>query len=122
MAISKFIRAIQAGECITLFGDGSSRRDYTYVDDAVSSVLAALDVPQALAVLNVGGGRPVTLDQLVADIGEATGKTVLSERTGVQRGDVSMTWADPTRIAATLGWKAETTLVEGLRRTAAAMT
>jgi UDP-glucuronate 4-epimerase len=122
MAISKFIRAVQAGECITLFGDGTSRRDYTYVDDAVSSVLAALDVPQDFSVLNVGGGRPVTLDQLVADIGEATGKVVLSERTDVQRGDVSLTWADPTRIAATLGWKPEFTLVEGLRRTVAAMT
>jgi len=122
MAISKFIRAVQAGESITLFGDGSSRRDYTYVGDAVSSVLAALDNPQPLAVLNVGGGRPVTLDQLVADIGEATGKTVLSERIDVQRGDVSLTWADPTRISATLGWQAETTLVEGLRRTVASMT
>ena len=121
MAISKFIRAVQAGEQITLFGDGSSRRDYTYVDDAVSSVLAALDKPQSLAVLNVGGGNPVTLDQLVAGIGEATGKPVISERIDVQRGDVSLTWADPTEIAATLGWQAKTALVEGLRRTVASM-
>jgi len=120
MAISKFIGMAQTGETIPLFGGGLSRRDYTYVDDAVRSVLAALGQPQGFEVLNVGGGSPVTLNGLVAAIAEATGREVEIERLEEQPGDVSLTWADPSRIRELLGWSAEVELVEGLRRTVAA--
>lgn len=117
MAISKFIRMALAGERIPLFGEGGSRRDYTYVSDVVGAVLAALDRPQGFGTFNVGGGRPVTLNALVTAIGEATGCSIQVEHHDIQPGDVSLTWADPRAIRDALGWSAGTELVEGLRQT-----
>lgn len=121
MAISRFVRMALAGETIPLFGDGSSARDYTYVDDAVGAVMAALDQPQPEAVLNVGGGHPVRLDALVAAVGEACGVQISVQHQGEQPGDVPLTWADPSRINETLGWQAEVRLEEGLRRVVQSM-
>ena len=120
MAISKFIRMARAGETIPLFGAGQSRRDYTYVSDAVSAVLAALDKPDGFSVFNVGGGAPVSLDELVAAISDATGCRVQVEYLEEQPGDVSLTWADPSRIKTDLGWQAQVDLDAGLRMTVAA--
>jgi UDP-glucuronate 4-epimerase len=121
MAISRFVRMALAGETIPLYGDGSSARDYTYVDDVVRAILAAVDQPQGEALLNVGGGNPIRLDALVAAVGEACGVEVQVEHQGEQRGDVPLTWADPSRIQEVLGWSAEVDLVEGLRRVVASM-
>ena len=117
MAISKFIRMAEAGAVIPVFGDGGSRRDYTYVDDAVSAVLAALSKPQGFAVFNVGGGSPIRLDALVDAVGQATGCSIQTEKLEDQPGDVALTWADPTLIQECLGWSAEVDILEGLRRT-----
>jgi UDP-glucuronate 4-epimerase len=121
MAISRFVRMALAGETIPLYGDGSSARDYTYVDDVVRAILAAVDQPQGEALLNVGGGNPIRLDALVAAVGQACGVEVQVEHQGEQRGDVPLTWADPSRIQEVLGWSAEVDLVEGLRRVVASM-
>jgi UDP-glucuronate 4-epimerase len=121
MAISRFVRMALQGETIPLFGDGSSARDYTYVTDVVGAVLAALDQPQGRAVLNVGGGRPVRLDALVAAIGEACGVQLSLEHQGEQPGDVPLTWADSSAIQERLGWSAQVRLVEGLRRVVESM-
>ena len=120
MAISKFIRMALAGQTIPLFGAGKSRRDYTYVDDVVSALVAAIDQPRSFAVFNVGGGAPVALSDLVDAIGEATGVSPEVEHLDDQPGDVSLTWADASAIEAELGWRASVPLVEGLRRTVAA--
>jgi len=117
MAISKFIRMALADEIIPLFGAGQSRRDYTYVDDAVGALLAALEQPSSFAVYNVGGGSPVALGDLVEAVGQATGKEIEIEHLPEQPGDVSLTWADPSAIQTGLGWSADVSLVEGLRRT-----
>lgn len=121
MAISKFIRMALAGEAIPLFGEGETRRDYTYVADVVSAVLTAIDRPLGFGLFNVGGGRPVTLSALVAAIGEATGCPIRVEHLERQPGDVSLTWADASAIKAALGWEAKTLLVDGLRQTVASM-
>ena len=121
MAISKFIRMALAGETIPLFGEGETRRDYTYVADVVAAVLAAVDQPVGFGLFNVGGGRPVTLSALVEAIGEATGRSISVEHLERQPGDVSLTWADPGAIKAALGWQADTLLVDGLRQTVASM-
>jgi UDP-glucuronate 4-epimerase len=84
-------------------------------------VLAALDQPQGRAVLNVGGGRPVRLDALVAAIGEACGVQLSLEHQGEQPGDVPLTWADSSAIQERLGWSAQVRLVEGLRRVVESM-
>ena len=115
MAISKFLRAAQQGESVDLFGDGSSRRDYTHVSDAVRAIVAAVDAPQGFSVFNVGGGAPVRLTELVAAIEEAVGRPMKVRHIPNQPGDVSLTWSDPARIRQALGWKAEMPLVDGLR-------
>ena len=115
MAISKFLRAAQQGESVDLFGDGSSRRDYTHVSDAVRAIVAAVDAPQGFSVFNVGGGAPVRLTELVAAIEEAVGRPMKVRHIPNQPGDVSLTWSDPSRIRKALGWKAEMPLVDGLR-------
>jgi UDP-glucuronate 4-epimerase len=115
MAISKFIRAAQSGERVQLFGDGSSRRDYTHVSDAVRAIMAAVDQPQACAVLNVGGGAPIRLGELVAAIEEAVGRPMNVEHIDTQPGDVSLTWADPSVIRQVLGWSPKVAIVDGIR-------
>lgn len=121
MAISKFIRMALAGETIPLFGEGETRRDYTYVADVVGAVMASIDHPLGFGLFNVGGGRPVELSALVEAIGVATGCAIKVEHLERQPGDVSLTWADASAIKTALGWEADTLLVDGLRKTVAAV-
>ena len=121
MAISKFIRMALAGDTIPLFGEGETRRDYTFVTDVVEAILAAVDQPRGFGLFNVGGGRPVTLSALVEAVGQATGCTISVEHLARQPGDVSLTWADARAIKDALGWEARTLLVEGLRQTVESM-
>ena len=120
MAISKFIGMAKNSEVIPIFGDGKSRRDYTYVGDAVEAIVAALHKPQAFSVLNVGCGQPIQLDALVDAIGRATGQAIQTQRLDAQAGDVELTWADASEARRVLGWAAKVDLVDGLRRTVAA--
>ena len=119
MAIAKFFRLIRAGEPLPVFGDGSAIRDFTYVDDAVSAVLAALDNPQGFQVLNVGSDAPVRLDDLISAIAEAAGTPAILEHLPIQNGDVPRTHADVSRARSVLGWSPQVSLEEGLRRYAA---
>jgi UDP-glucuronate 4-epimerase len=76
MAIHKFARAIERGEVVTLYGDGSSSRDYTYVDDVLDGVLGALDRPPVgCRIYNLGGTQPVRLDALVRETSSRPGPT-----------------------------------------------
>ena len=117
MAIAAFLRKALAGEPLPVFGDGSSLRDYTFVSDIVEGVLAAIDRPLGFAVLNLGGGRPIRLDALVALIGEVTGRSIQVERLGVQRGDVPLTFAELSAARGALGYAPRVGLVEGLCQT-----
>jgi UDP-glucuronate 4-epimerase len=117
MAITLFTRAVLAGRPITLFGDGSMRRDFTYVDDIVRGVLAALDrAPRGFRAYNLGSGAPVDLRSLVDAIGRAIGVTPRIDQAAVPLGDVEATFADITRARDELGWWPEITLSEGLAR------
>jgi UDP-glucuronate 4-epimerase len=119
MAIAKFIRAIDRGDPITIFGDGSSRRDYTYVDDIVDGVEAALNRPPGFDIINLGGSSPVTLAELVAAIEEATGKKARVDRRPDQPGDVPVTYAAVKKAEERLGFRARVPLAEGLARSVA---
>jgi UDP-glucuronate 4-epimerase len=116
MAIARFIRAIDRGEPIPFFGDGSSRRDYTYVDDIADGIEAALIAPAEFEIINLGGARPVTLAELVARIEDATGKKALLERLPDQPGDVPVTYAAIEKAEKLLDYGARVPLEEGLRR------
>jgi UDP-glucuronate 4-epimerase len=116
MAIARFIRCLEEGRPVPFFGDGGSRRDYTYIDDIADGVEAALTLPASFEIINLGGAHPVTLSDLVAAIEKATGKKATLDRRPDQPGDVPATYADVTRAERLLGFKARVPLEEGLRR------
>lgn len=116
MAIARFIRGIDGGLPIPVYGDGSSRRDYTYIDDIADGVEAALDSGIAFDILNLGGAEPVTLADLVRAIEQATGKTATLDSQPGQPGDVPATWASVEKAERLLGFRARVGLAEGLRR------
>jgi UDP-glucuronate 4-epimerase len=119
MAIARFIRAIDAGTPIPIYGDGSSRRDYTYVDDIVEGIEAALVSPVAFEIVNLGGAHPITLSHLVEEIEAATGKKATVERLPDQAGDVPVTCASTEKAERLLQFRARVSLKEGLRRSVA---
>ena len=119
MAIAAFARKILLGETITLFGDGSSARDYTYVDDIVDGLLGALACPSDFGVYNLGGEHPVSLAEMLACLERIVGKRAVVIREPLQAGDVTRTSADLTRARQDLGFAPKVSLEEGLRRTVA---
>jgi UDP-glucuronate 4-epimerase len=116
MAITQFMRAVLAGRAITVFGDGSMRRDFTHVDDIVRGVLAVLDAerPAGFRAYNLGSGSPVDLRTLVEAIGTTAGATPRVERAPVPLGDVDATYADIARAREELGWSPRIRLADGL--------
>jgi UDP-glucuronate 4-epimerase len=116
MAITSFARSILAGQSITVFGDGSMRRDFTHVDDIVRGVLAVLErLPIGFRVYNLGSGSPVDLRWLVGALGDAAGTDARVEPAPVPLGDVDATFADITRARAELGWEPRVALPDGLK-------
>lgn len=117
MAIHSFCRAILEGRAVSLFGDGSSSRDYTYVEDAVDGTVAALDRCKGFEIVNLGGAEPIRLDDLVALIGRVAGIQPRIERAPDQPGDVPRTYADVSKAQALLGWAPKVRIEEGIERT-----
>lgn len=115
LAISMFMRRIAAGEAITLFGEGTSR-DYTFVGDTVSGIMAAYERVDRFGyrVWNLGNSEPVSLDDMVRAVAATVGREPRIERGSQQPGDVRRTWADPARSRAELGYKPATSLAHGL--------
>lgn len=116
MAITSFLRRILADQSITVFGDGSMRRDFTHVTDIVQGILAATErAPAGARAYNLGSGAPITLSDLVAAMGRAAGKTPAIERAPVPLGDVDATFADISRARTELGWEPKMRLEDGLK-------
>lgn len=118
LAIRKFMRLIATGREIPYFGDGSASRDFTFVADVVTGVLAAADhIPaHGYRVWNLGSDRPTRLDELVRAIGAVLGREPRLDRRPAQPGDVERTWADLSRSRAELGYRVSTSLDAGLER------
>jgi UDP-glucuronate 4-epimerase len=116
LAISKFLRLLRDGQSIPMFGDGQTSRDYTYIDDIVDGVMAAIDRCDRYRIYNLGGNHPVTLSHLIETIGKVVGREPKIERLPMQSGDVERTYADLTRSAAELGYGPQVTLEQGIRR------
>lgn len=112
MAFHRFIAAALRGEAITLFGDGSQSRDFTFVSDAVAANLLAMK-EGALGVLNVGGDHRATINEVLALVAELAGPTRV-ERRPVEAGDVHDTWADIGAARAVLGYAPRVSLRDGL--------
>lgn len=118
LAINKFIRLMLADQPIPMYGDGTMRRDYTYVGDIVTGILAALDADLAYEVINLGGSSPVTLNGLIATIAAVLGCEPKVDRLPEQPGDVPCTYANIAKAQRLLGWKPQVTLTEGLQQAA----
>jgi len=116
MAIHKFTRRILDGEGIDLYGDGSSRRDYTYIDDIVSGVLGAMDAPPGYRVYNLGESATISLSELVALLERACGKSAVRRHRPVQPGDVPVTYADIARARQEIGYDPRTPIELGVSR------
>jgi UDP-glucuronate 4-epimerase len=116
MAIAHFMRSILEGRPITVFGDGSMRRDFTHVDDIVRGILAAAEhAPPGFRAYNLGSGAPVTLTELVRALADAAGREPEVVHAPVPAGDVEATFADVTRAREELQWTPRVRLPEGLR-------
>jgi len=118
MAIAKFVAAIARGAPITLYGDGSSRRDYTFIDDIVSGTVAAIERIEAgrFEIYNLGGTSTVSLAELVGKIERIVGKQAIIDRQPDQPGDVPITYANVDRARAALGYEPTTRIDDGLAR------
>jgi UDP-glucuronate 4-epimerase len=116
MAIHKFTRHIVSGEAIPIYGDGTSRRDYTYIDDAVDGVLKALDRESAFEVVNIGESKTVSLLELVALLEQRLGKKATLKYLALQPGDVPETWADLKKAKRLLGYTPRTDIRSGIQK------
>jgi UDP-glucuronate 4-epimerase len=116
MAIHKFVKAALEQKPIPFFGDGSTRRDYTYVDDIVDGVVRALDKCAGYEIYNLGESATTSLSELVSIIGEATGTTPILDRQPMQPGDVLITYADVTKAKRMLGYDPKVPVREGIER------
>lgn len=116
MAIHKFTRLIDSGRPVPVFGDGSSRRDYTYISDAVQGVVRALATPQPYEILNIGESQTTELRELVTKIETALEKKAQIEAMPPQAGDVPLTFADVSKAKRLLGYEPRTSIDDGLKK------
>jgi len=116
LAINKFVRLLSAGQPVTMYGDGTSSRDYTFVGDIVAGVLAALDTELDFEIINLGSSSPVRLVDLIHAVGRVLDAPVRINQEPVQPGDVPRTYACVDQAKRLLGWRPTTTLDEGLAR------
>jgi UDP-glucuronate 4-epimerase len=116
MAIHKFADLIEAGQPVPIFGDGSARRDYTYIDDVVDGVTRALDRPDGYRIYNLGTTETTPLLPLAQRIAEHLDRPLRVQHFPEQPGDVPITCADISRAAEELGYQPVVTLEQGLAR------
>ena len=116
LAIAKFTRLIDQGESVPMFGDGSTRRDYTYVDDIVDGIVRAVAQCSTHHLYNLGNSSPVELKTMIDTIATALGKPARIERLPEQPGDVRQTYAEISRAGRELGYRPSTNFAEGIDR------
>jgi UDP-glucuronate 4-epimerase len=121
LAIRKFATLMEAGKPIPVFGDGSMGRDYTFVDDTVAGVLAAVEYQflpggTPFDIFNLGNSNPVSLNELIATLERVIGRTAIRDQRELQPGDVPITWANIEKSSRMLGYRPATSLAEGLEK------
>jgi len=115
LAIHKFAKLIDAVKSIPVFGDGTTRRDYTYIDDIISGVRAAIDYDRSnYEVINLGESRTVELRELISLLEDALGKKAQIDRQPTQPGDVPQTFADIAKARRLLNYNPQTQIEEGI--------
>jgi UDP-glucuronate 4-epimerase len=122
MAISKFLSAVEEGRPIAMFGDGTTRRDYTFIDDIVSGVVAAIQrvEPKAYELINLGGTHTTSLRDLISIVEKVVGKKAIIDQQPLQPGDVPLTYANIDKARGLLGYAPTTSVTEGIAQQFAA--
>jgi UDP-glucuronate 4-epimerase len=116
MAIHKFTRLVDRGEIIPMYGDGSSQRDYTYIDDLIEGIQTVIQRHRGFEIYNLGESQTTSLKELIGLIEEALGKKAKVEMLEPQPGDVSITYADITKAKRMLGYQPKVNMEEGIKR------
>jgi UDP-glucuronate 4-epimerase len=116
LAIRKFIERIDAGLPVTMFGDGSSARDYTFVDDTIQGILGSIGYECRYDIFNLGNSRPISLVEMIRTIESAVGKPAILEHLPDQPGDVPITYADISKAKSLLGYNPATRFEDGIRK------
>lgn len=116
LAIAKFADLIERDQPVPMFGDGGTRRDYTFVGDIVDGVLRAVERCNSHHLYNIGNSDPIELRAMIEAVGAALGKTPRIQILPEQPGDVRQTYADITRASSELGYAPKTPFQEGLKR------
>ncbi len=116
MAIHQFVRLVEEDKPLPVFGDGGATRDFTYIDDIVQGVMAALDKPFPFEVFNLGESETIELRDLIRLIEDVLGKKAHVERLPEQPGDMPVTFANVTKARRLLGYRPSTTVKDGLQR------
>jgi UDP-glucuronate 4-epimerase len=119
LAIHKFAKLIEQGKPIPVYGDGSMMRDFTYIDDIVNGIVAAMGRCDGFNIYNLGESKPITVNDLIAEIEKALGKKAIRQFQPLQPGDVERTYADVTKAARDLGYQPATSIRAGLEQFAA---
>lgn len=115
MAAYKFTKLISEGKPIDVYGDGTSKRDYTYITDIVDGILSALDKSFGFEIINLGNSNMVTLSDFISLIEGALGKKAKINRLPIQNGDVSVTYADISKAKKLLNYCPKIKIEEGIK-------
>ncbi|SDJ87433.1 Nucleoside-diphosphate-sugar epimerase [Catalinimonas alkaloidigena] len=120
LAINKFVRQILNGQPLTMFGDGSTARDYTFVEDTVDGICRAIEYvqaqPKVFETFNLGNHKPTQLSELIHTLYELLGREPNIQQLPMQPGDVSITCASTEKAKELLGYEPSTSLREGLQK------
>lgn len=120
LAINKFTRLMLEGKEIPMFGDGTTSRDYTYVDDIVDGIIKSceytLDHQNIYEILNIGNSSPISLKEMINTIAKVLGVEPKIKQLPMQPGDVDRTYADITKAKKLIGYEPKTTFEEGIRK------
>lgn len=117
LAIHKFTNLISENKPIPVFGDGTTKRDYTFIDDIVSGIKAAISYDRTpYEIINLGGGEPVSLSRMIEVIENTLGKKAIIDRKPMQKGDVDKTVADIRKAEKLLGYNPQTRFVDGIAK------
>lgn len=115
LAINKFARKIQQNEPIPVYGDGTTRRDYTYVHDIAAGVISALHYQESMyEIINLGAGRTISLAEMIQAIEQVIGKEAIIDRQPEQPGDVPLTYADISKAQKLLNYNPQTSFQQGI--------
>jgi UDP-glucuronate 4-epimerase len=116
MAIRKFTKLIMEDKPISMFGDGNSERDYTYINDCIDCVMSAVTNPMDFEIINIGSGKTISLKNLIKTLEKVTGKKVKIEQLDEQAGDVPRTYADIDKAKRLLGYSPSISVEEGIHK------